>query len=883
MSLKKWIIMVFTILSQYCLQAQDIQSFLTKINDYSILRPTEKVFLHLDKTNYTAGETIWLKAYVTVGIENLMSNLSNIAYVELIDPADQVVTAIKIPLISGLSFGDISLQDTLIEGTYRLRAYTNWMRNDSTSYFYNQNIHLTNGRIDNILTSSSLEGENYTIRLEEINEQPLKNTYVEYVIADEDKVLKKGREKSNEDGVIQIPFNDKYSQAKLTLSFKNTTHAPIKKIFNLPSSAASENSIQFFPEGGNLLVGTLNKIAAKAIQPSGLGVKATSHIISAKGDTVAKLETNKLGMGAASIFINTNEPYHAITSFEDGSSINTKLPPVLTSGYNLQINNDNANKLFAQVNLSPDKQDGSNIYFMLHYMGQTYHTSLQKASQAQLGFSANKKDLPAGVVTITILNENLDPIIERPVFIHHTENILPLAITLNSPTTNTRKKVSVALETGSLGDSVRNAVLSASVINSSKYETKANKFAGIESALYLSSELNGYIEDPSYYFEQNKIKTTEIDNLLLTQGWRKIDLSSVDSTVAPEFPAEKSISIRGQANKLGRKAGFPNAKMTLISTMNYMDFIDTVANQDGMFSFDNLLFPDSVKFILTAKDQKGKNNIDIRYFESSTPQVGINKNRPDALNNINSIFQNELRASKKYFAALESQGLMERSIAIEEVQVTADARVNKASKNTSNFNGRGNADQVLGAEELSTCSTLDMCLNGRLMGVYFQNGVPYNTRSNAPMQLVLDGMYIDADQIQMIVPSQVESIEVLRNSNYTTIYGQYGSNGLIIITSKTGADARQRFRPKGIITIQPKGLHITKTFYKPEYEIEAKNVLEQDLRTTIHWEPNIITDKEGKANFYFYTSDEPGLYIINIQGLDFAGRLISKTLPFEVK
>ena len=173
MALKRWVLLAVSLLSQYYAQAQDIQNFLTKIDNYNTERPIEKVYLHLDKINYTAGETVWLKAYVTVGIENLLSNLSKIAYVDLIDPNNQVITAIKIPLISGISFGSISLQDTLVEGTYRMRAFTNWMRNDSSAYFYNQNIQVTNGRTDNVLTTSALKGEHYTVQLQDIDQKAL--------------------------------------------------------------------------------------------------------------------------------------------------------------------------------------------------------------------------------------------------------------------------------------------------------------------------------------------------------------------------------------------------------------------------------------------------------------------------------------------------------------------------------------------------------------------------------------------------------------------------------------------------------------------------------------------------------------------------------------
>src|SRR5690606_39778046 len=157
-------------------------------------------------------------------------------------------------------------------------------------------------------------------------------------------------------------------------------------------------------------------------------------------------------------------------------------------------------------------------------------------------------------------------------------------------------------------------------------------------------------------------------------------------------------------------------------------------------------------------------------------------------------------------AELERLGIKEKAIAIEEVLVTR--KQNKAPEYSSNLNGAGNADQIISAEELSTCVTLDMCLSGRLLGVYFQNGIPYNTRGNTPMQVVLDGMYIDAENLSMINITDIESVEVLRNVNYTTIYGSYGANGLLILTSKRGFSAMGTISPKGILTVDRKSTRL---------------------------------------------------------------------------
>lgn len=865
------------------IKAQDLQGLLAKINTYHNTHPIEKMYLHLDKHTYTAGETIWFKTYITVGIDNLLSNISNIAYVELISPQEEVVSSLRIPMLTGIGMGDITLADTLIEGTYRLRGYTSWMRNDSTIYFFNENIQISNGRLDNVLARSSLHDGNYTVQLTDLQDRPLASETVRYAISQGEKNLKRGRLKTDDDGRLEIPFRDDYADAKLLVTFTNQAQAPVKKLFKLPKSTVLQNSVQFFPEGGSLLAGSINKIAVKTLKPNGLGIASQTHILSASGDTLATIKTNPLGMGAAPLPIHDTTSLTAHTIFEDGTTVVSEPPSPVLSGYSIQMNNENADRLFARISLSSDKQNGSEIYFVVQYMGHVYYASKQPASKDELVFSVPKEQLPNGILTISILTHQLEPVLERPFFVYNEHQTLPLTANTDVPATTIRKKLTVSLEAGEASDTLRTAVLSATVINTSKTKNNPAMAPNIFTSLLLSADIKGYIEDPGYYFEE-EVKTKDIDNLLLTQGWRKINITDSLEVSTPAFSPEKSITIKGHARKLGRKAPVPNANMVLVPTHSFMDFIDTVANDEGYFEFNNLLFPDSIQFLITAKDKKGRNNIDVIVPQETSPSIGHNKNAPGEQNDVNSLFLDELLNSKKYFSGLEAQGLMEKSIAIEEVVVTAQQSRNRASEHSSNLNGPGNADQVISAEDLELCATLEICLNGRLMGVMFRNGIPHTTRGGGEMQVILDGMYVEGDMISTINPTDVQSVEVLRNVNYTSIYGSYGGNGLIIITSKIGADAmRGNYRPKGIVTVQPKGLHINKTFYKPVYEPDSETMLRQDLRTTIHWEPNIITDEQGKATFDFYTSDEQGDYLITIEGLDFNGRLGRKTLTVDVK
>jgi|WetSurMetagenome_2_1015567.scaffolds.fasta_scaffold00002_34 hypothetical protein len=96
---------------------------------YCKLVPREEVYVHTDRQKYIAGESMWFTAYVVDRQSNQPSSLSNIIYLEIINPDNQRVASMRVNSQDGRGPGQVIIPDTLSSGTYTLRAYTNWMRN----------------------------------------------------------------------------------------------------------------------------------------------------------------------------------------------------------------------------------------------------------------------------------------------------------------------------------------------------------------------------------------------------------------------------------------------------------------------------------------------------------------------------------------------------------------------------------------------------------------------------------------------------------------------------------------------------------------------------------------------------------------------------------
>ncbi|WP_159730040.1 carboxypeptidase-like regulatory domain-containing protein [Sphingobacterium sp. 18053] len=876
------------------LASAQIDQTLQKLDTYHSQHIKEKIYLHLDKNDYSAGETIWFKLYCTTAPFNYLSNISKIANVELISPTNKIIKSIKIPITLGLSIGDFNLPDTLEEGSYRVRSFTRWMQNDSVANFYERVIPITNGRSDNIMTRSELVKngtENlFQVNLKTIQGAPLIDNSISYTLQPNNNKEKSGRLKSNDNGTVALELKDDFKGGTLSLQFISLDKRRILKSFVIPDPN-SQNSIQIFPESGELINNILSKTGFKILTPAGLGKKAKITVVEENQTTIADFETNSLGMGSIPLVLQTGKKYVATALFEDGSSTSASLPPVQNSGYVLTVNSVLKDKIAAQLSATPDLVNGKDIYLVAQYNGLVFHAAKQKLNGTEILFNIPKKNLPSGVLQLSILTEQMVPIAERLVFNYNTTStLLPVSVELNKSSFTTRDKVMANLSVKyDDSDTTRFAALSASVVNLSKVDSTTDRYySSIVSELLLKSDLRGFIERPNYYFEDlTNIKLTELDNLMLIQGWRKLDWKNYTSTSTTSFLPEKGLTIAGTIKKTARKAVVPNAKVTLIPTSNMLLSVDTLTDNNGRFSFDELLFADSVKFIVTGDGPKEKKRVDIVIDNPLTPLPNTSKDQPLLVNDINTTLLTQLKNSQQFLGELEAAGIIQKSIRLEEVQVNR-VRTNKADKNSRNLNGPGNADQVISAEDLSTCTTLEQCLAGRLVGVMFRNGVPYSTRSmglngGSPMQIVLDGMYIEADQIDMINVADIASIEVLRSIGNTAIYGSYGGNGVIVITSKSGDAISSSYTPTGILTITPKGLYVPRTFFKPQYDATIQHKLTRDLRTTIAWEPNLIIPKDGKTHFEFFTSDEPGTYKLTVEGISMDGKIAHLEYLIEVK
>ena len=106
-----------------------IASVSSRLEAYCATHPFEELWLHTDRETYVAGEMVRVKAYLLSYPDLRISEKESYAYVELLDYYNNPVAQATIQLGKGSGESGFLLPDSLVSGSYLLRAYTGVMKN----------------------------------------------------------------------------------------------------------------------------------------------------------------------------------------------------------------------------------------------------------------------------------------------------------------------------------------------------------------------------------------------------------------------------------------------------------------------------------------------------------------------------------------------------------------------------------------------------------------------------------------------------------------------------------------------------------------------------------------------------------------------------------
>jgi len=914
-----------------------IKGVVDSIANFDNRMPREQLFLHLDRSYYAVGDTVYMKAYL-LNPQLKAATLSGVVYLEFSNEQQVLVKRLSMYYIRGIISAAIVLnEDDFKDGNYTLRAYTNWMRNFGEQNIFSKTVVIGKPDVQKSWVTRSYlskkdagESTNFDLKL---NVSNLKNEAVglkslKVSVRSGSNVVLKDEVETMVDGSLNINFSIPNTKSTEGLFFyaEEKSDKEAKQIIKIPLmvNRPSAMDLQFMPEGGNLVAGIGSRLAFKALNEDGTGAEVEGNIHDESGKIITSFQSGHAGMGSVDFTPEAGMKYHATLKNAKDANQKYPLPESKPLGTVLTINTQ-GDSLHLKLLVSPSLAGLKKPYYLVGYARGTVCLAARLSLvNGTAKVVAPKDNFPTGISRFILFDEAYQPLNERLVFINHGDG-LQVDVKQNSLTYQKRDSVSLEITIKDKDGQPVQSNFSMAVTDDQQVKADSSSSANLVSRMLLESDLKGTIENPGYYLENTPSAADAADLLLLTQGWSNYDWKGVFATAKrPEFKAEADLSATGKVTNVFNK-GLPDLGVLLLST--HPAFVrETLTDKNGYFNFNHLPLVDTPSFIIQAKNKRGKSfNVGIETDAFKPPVFKLNEPLHQPwYNNSDSTMLGFVRNNINkgdYFRKLNGVNMLK------EVNISAAKRI----KNSRNLNGPGMADIVLEEEDIKKAGliSLEEMLLAKIKAFRVKTGMVKFTREdgtldsksemnyfieNKNVHFVFDGTalddFLDVEDTSP-VPNQrysqtqgylnsydatdIAGIEVLLNKNLSYV-NRYGAGSMeprpkdllaflqfncyVEITTRSGRGPFQK-RLAGTSLFRPPLPAFPKQFYRPRYV--NNSTATPDFRTTIHWEPKVVTDANGKAVVSFYAGDAASKYTVILQGVGDNGELGYKAHKISVK
>ena len=526
---------LFFVFSFFNSAAQNIDSTIEKYaNDYS----QERTYLHFDKPNYVAGETIWFKAYIMDGI--LPSLESKTFYVDWTDEKGKLLSHSLVPVVYSTASGQFDIPTEYAGKLIHVKAYTKWMLNFDSTFLYNKDIRI----------------------------------------------------------------------------LSNAGSAPFQK-------SAVISLLQFFPEGGDAVMDIENKIAFKANDQYGRPVNIKGFIFNDKGVKIDSLHTIHDGMGYFFIIPKPGESFTAKWKDEKGNEHNTALTPIKQKGISLRVTLDGIKRNFI-VSASPGSAASFGTLHLLGTMNQQEVFKFSKdISNGDIKGVIPTGELPSGLLTITVFDQQWNPLAERITYINNQDYLFNAEMNVEHWGLNKRARNEIQI---TVPDSLP-ASFSVAVTD---VDIEADSSDNIISHLMLTGELKGKVYKPSWYFSNNSDSLAQqLDLVMLTHGWRRFKW---DDVVAGRFPkinyprdsAYLTLSGILYGALPSQLKGAGNIILMMNPTKQRNRVVAVPIQPNGTFSDPAIVIFDTTKIYYQFAKSSGLSDVSVKFMEGRLPPFPYN-------------------------------------------------------------------------------------------------------------------------------------------------------------------------------------------------------------------------------------------------------------------
>ena len=894
------------LLTVHSLSAQTIVSFDTIahcMTEQLRVYPKEKLHVHIDRSCYLPGDTLWFKAYMVNASSHIPIRLSRYVYVELVNPENETIDRVKIrPDEMNQFHGYIPIPENLAGGNYSLLAYTRYMLSEENQPVFKRDVCIalaSNWETAHLkATILSPHGEITGAQL-----QLWDNSQKQIPLKRVKAVCNKGKPvsaKLYDEGKIELRIqNEKVtSEACMRIDMTDIRNNVFRQYAAI-STGTEDYDVTFYPEGGYLLEGTPCRTAYKVLDVSGNSIAATLQLMDEQGNVMATSETLHSGMGVFTFTPESGKRYIVQTFNKQGVKKVFELPPVQSSAYGIVIK-DHQEDMQISINSalhSPHEE----LLLLAHVRGKMICAQWLLSDKGDI-ITIAKDQYPSGIVQCLLLDKNYNVLSERLGFIPYRKAIM-CKVRNDKDSYGKRELIHTNLSLVDVNGNPVKGNLSVSITDGTM--CVADTTHSILSTLLLSSELKGRIETPSFYLQTDNSEAEKaLDLLLMIHGWKRYRLPEIikGNFERPVMEPEKFTSLSGRLkNEKGEgKSRYDVYVRNLEFGLNRVIKL----GQDGAFRVDSVEFAEGVPIGMIGKRfiRKGEN------YGRNKAEIILDKDQLYTLSD---------KTVPQPFLS-EISGGIQRDM-VYPVGMS-DYLLNQVTVKSKSLN------KSLTLREIAKFKFKNMWELVDYMGVKFK--YPYYTSKmkefckvsmtimnawacfykDMPLVLMINGNmhsnagilnYLSLSDIQVISLNSIDRKKILKPYLYLWEYEQHTSVAILELVLYPGVildpllhlcSIEQRFKGYGKLDdiqtdVYPSGGYQEPVaFYSPKYDKGNKdNALIPDFRSTLYWNPSLQTDSSGECDFLFYSADKATTYKVVIEGLTEEGEMVYETREFEIK
>ena len=793
-----------------------LMKFAGNIHQFNSLFPQEKVYIQFDNTSYYTGETIWFKAFVT-NASTLGRAQSKILYVDLLSPTGVLLKQEKLKIVAGQADGSFVLMDGSTAQAREKRGVV-----DYPSGFYEVRAY----------TSYMLNFSNEILfsRVLAVYDPP--------------------KEEGN------------FYESSPVITIKRTETSDFR-----PKSEKLRNiNASFYPEGGHLIIGKPCRLAFKVIDDTGFGVEATGKV---EGKDIT-FSTVHNGMGYFTFTPQEKRNSVEITVGETSRSFN--LPQAEPLGFAMTVDPLDSDSITVKVD-GAEGMSGITLGVALTCRGELMDFGTLESGATPSERIIPLHGVPEGVCRIYLFDKN--GILYSSRSFYHRSKVIKapvLEMSADKETYQPFEKITLNFSLNDKGNPFRDRFC-LSVRDS---RTQNNVYTDdLRTSMLLSSDLKGFIEHPAWYFDSDAPERDQaLDLLCLVQGWERYDwdIMTGQKDFSERYRMEESLTLNGWIlSSSGRKkldgvevnASLVPQDKTLTEIYSY------TTDTTGYFGFDiGAEFYDKAKFSISA-------NTDKKPLIGTSARIRIDRPASPAIRPYN--------VGELVFTGVKGTGYKRDRMYIDyftfsAYDVTNDVEIELDKGDyTTDLMGYliDKGDEVIASDtSIESINGFEPFFYIHDNKKYLYQG-PYETPAVIDTKDIKSVIVFDRPMFMMNILQQCPLYQDYLSESIQMLYGEDLINHRLLLVDVQMKEPNEistredRFNiNKRITTVD--GYSRPYSFYSPEYP-QGPVFGDVDYRRTLYWNPNVITDENGKAQVEFYNNSITRRFDVEAAGITSAG------------